>query len=146
MSRGCVQTTNQLITEHRLRLEDDKVGFYFVTLLVPSSLRVVLGERNIAGQNELDVIIEQLVMAAHLVGRLAASNGAGHLVPAVGRVLAVVGEGLFKQLVLLFAPRGVHVSAAGRRASRPRHLWIGLSFLETELASADVLCVDTLVG
>ena len=84
-------------------------------------------------------------MAAHLVGRLAASNGAGHLVPAVGCVLAVVGEGLFKQLVLFFAPRGVHVDAAGRRAPRPRHLWTGLSFLETELVLM-FLCVDTPVA
>lgn len=81
---------------------------------VPSPLRVVLGEREPAGLDEVDVVEEDLVVTAHLVGRLGPANGAGHLLPAVGRALAVVGQRLLEQLVLLSAPiRGRVCAAAG---------------------------------
>lgn len=95
------------------------VFFFFFFTSGPVSLRLVLGELHSPGLDRLDVIGEVFVVAADLLSGLDASHGAGHLVPPVGRVLAVVGERLLEHLVLLPAPLGLRV---GGGAPGPRHL------------------------
>lgn len=67
-----------------------------------------IGERHVALLDAPDVLDEQLVVALHFVGGLA-SDGAGDVVPAVGRVLVVLRQRVLEHLVLLCAPwRRVH--------------------------------------
>lgn len=86
----------------------------------PESLCLVLGIWHVAWLDHLDVVVKIFIVAAHLLSRLDASHGAGHLVPPVGCALAIVGECLFKHLVLFRAPLWHGV---GRGAPRGRHIW-----------------------
>jgi hypothetical protein len=87
----------------------------YTYLSSPEALGLVLGEGDATILNVADVVDEDLEVAAHLLGGLGAPHGAGHLLPEIGRALAVVGERLLEHLVLLLAPLRV-----GARRGAPR--------------------------
>lgn len=62
------------------------------------------GEGDLAGLDVLDVLLQHLVVALDVLRRLAAADGAGDVVPPVGRLLVVHRQRLLEQLVLLLRP------------------------------------------
>ena len=98
--------------------------------------------RHLACLDAAYVLHEQFVMALHLFGRLP-SNGAGDLVPAIGRVLVVNRERLLERLVLLCGPRGTH--RAGRHLREDRGAWKVSPVAEDRYGKGPLL-ISLLVG
>ena len=93
-------------------------------LLGLESVGLVLGEGDAAVLDAVDVVDEELEVAAHLLGGLGAPHGAGHLLPEVGGAHAVVGERLLEHLVLLLAPLRVGARGGAPRRRPGRHLQV----------------------
>ncbi|URE31161.1 AMP-binding enzyme [Musa troglodytarum] len=79
-----------------------------------------MGMRQLARLDANDVLRQQLVVALHLLRRLPAADGAGHVVPAVGGVLVVHRQRILEQLVLLRRPRRAHRTRRHPRPVEPR--------------------------
>jgi hypothetical protein len=77
------------------------------------------GEGHLAGLDVADVLLQQLVVAPDVVRGLPAADGAGDVVPAVGRVLVVHRQRLLEQLVLPRRP--LRAGRCARRHRERRH-------------------------
>lgn len=73
----------------------------------PAAGGPVTREWHVARLDLPDVLHEPFIVPFHLFGRLPA-DGPCHVVPAVGQVLVVLGQGRLEQLVLLRGPGGAH--------------------------------------
>ena len=71
-----------------------------------------------------NVVEEDLEVAAHLLGRLGAPHGAGHLVPEVGGAHTIVGERLLEHLVLFLGSLRVGAWGGAPRRRPGRHLQV----------------------